>query len=211
MKKRIGMILLTIFACLTITACGNTETENKTKETKTKNQETSVNGNTLVETPSGQSDTLVVYFSCTGTTQGVAEAIAKKLDADMYEIVPEQPYTSDDLNYNDEKSRSTKEMKDSSSRPAISGKIEHMEQYDRIVLGYPIWWGEAPRILATFVESYDFSGKTIIPFCTSGGSEIGSSAENLKSLAGSGTWMEGKRISSGESGEEAVKALGIEN
>lgn len=211
MKKRIEMILLTIFACLTITACGNTETENKTKETKTDNQEASVNGNALVETPSGQSDTLVVYFSCTGTTQGIAEAIAKKLDADMYEIVPEQPYTSDDLNYNDEKSRSTKEMKDSSSRPTISGKIEHMEQYNRIVLGYPIWWGEAPRILATFVESYDFSGKTIIPFCTSGGSEIGSSSENLKSLAGSGTWMEGKRISSGESGEEAVKALGIEN
>ena len=211
MKKRIGMILLTIFACLTITACASTEIQNKTKCTKTENQETTGKEKNSMKTSSGKSDTIVVYFSCTGTTKGIAEAIAKKLDADVYEIVPEQPYTSDDLNYNDDNSRSTKEMEDSSSRPAISGGIENMEQYDRIVLGYPIWWGEAPKILATFVESYDFSGKTVIPFCTSGGSEIGSSAKNLKSLAGSGTWLEGKRLSSGASGEEAVKALGIEN
>jgi len=121
---------------------------------------------------------LVAYFSATNTTQGIAEHIANGLSADIYEIVPEEPYTDADLNYNDNNSRTTIEMNDPDARPAISGSVEDMEQYDIVFIGYPIWWGEAPRIVSTFVESYDFSGKTIVPFCTSGGSGVGSSATN---------------------------------
>jgi len=126
------------------------------------------------------SKVLVAYFSATGTTEGVAEHIANGLDADIYEIIPEEPYTDADLNYNDNNSRSTIEMNDPSSRPAISGSVENMEQYDIVFIGYPIWWGEAPRIVSTFVESYDFSGKTIIPFATSGGSGMGKTNEGLE-------------------------------
>lgn len=178
-------------------------TENGSKNTN----ESKVSSNEL---PDGQSDTLVVYFSCTGTTKGLAEAVAEELNADLYEIVPEEPYTSDDLDYNDKQSRSTREMKDSSSRPAISGRIENVEQYKRIILSYPIWWGEAPRVLSTFVESYDFSGKTVIPFCTSGSSGIGSSADKLETLAGSGTWRKGERFDKSESGKDIIKSLNIE-
>ena len=232
MKKMISMMLLAVLMCFGLTACGSNGTENReqqenssvndeTKEneletvTKTESieilsEETDENEQTVDEAPSNQSGTLVVYFSCTGTTKGLAEAVAEELNADLYEIVPEEPYTSDDLDYHDDNSRSTKEMNDPSSRPVISGSVENMERYDRIILGYPIWWGEAPRILATFVESYDFSDKTIIPFCTSGGSGIGSSAEQLETLAGSGTWLEGKRLGGGESGEDVIKSLGID-
>ncbi len=190
----------------------NSEDENASKaeniEDSSKN--TSESEAASNELSAGQSDTLVVYFSCTGTTKGLAEAVAKELNADLYEIVPEEPYTSEDLDYNDKQSRSTKEMNDSSSRPAISGRIENMEQYKRIILAYPIWWGEAPRILSTFVESYDFSGKTVIPFCTSGSSGIGSSADKLETLAGSGTWQKGKRFGGSESGKDVIKSLDIE-
>ena len=137
---------------------------------------------------------LVVYFSATNTTKGVAKHISDALNADLYEITPEIPYTSADLNYHDDGSRSTIEMNDSSSRPAISGSVNNMEQYDIVFIGYPIWWGEAPRILSTFVESYSFSGKTIVPFCTSGGSGVGSSASNLERLSDGGTWLSGTRL-----------------
>jgi putative NADPH-quinone reductase len=121
----------------------------------------------------------------------------------LYEIKPAQPYTDADLNYNDKSSRSTKEQNDKSARPKISGSVENWEQYDTVFLGYPIWWGEEPRILDTFAESCDFSGKTVIPFCTSGGSGIGQSGKNLKTLAGGkGTWLEGKRLDSGISAKD---------
>ena len=151
------------------------------------------------------SHVLVVYFSATGTTKTLAEYAADAMGADIYEIVPEEPYTSADLDYGDSKSRSSIEQNDEAARPAISGGIGNMDQYDTIFLAYPIWWGEAPRIVCTFMESYDFSGKTIVPFCTSGGSEIGSSAGNLHSLAASdATWMDGERLSSGASREDMV-------
>lgn len=152
------------------------------------------------EVPETQgSKVLVAYFSATGTTKGVAEHIANGLQADIYEIVPEEPYTDADLDYSDNNSRSTIEMNDASSRPAISGSVENMEQYDVVFIGYPIWWGEAPRIVSTFVESYDFAGKTIVPFCTSGGSGVGSSATNLEQLTSGATWMEGRRLGGGDS------------
>lgn len=155
---------------------------------------------------------LVAYFSATGTTEGVAEHIANGLNADIYEIIPEDPYTDSDLNYNDNNSRSTIEMNDPASRPAISGSVENMEQYDIVFIGYPIWWGEAPRIVSTFVESYDFSGKTVVPFCTSGGSGVGSSASDLEQLTSDATWMEGRRLNGNDSQEtvmEWVNGLGL--
>lgn len=158
------------------------------------------------------SKVLVAYFSATGTTEGVAQHIANGLNADIYEIVPEEPYTDADLNYNDNNSRSTIEMNDASFRPAISGSVADMEQYDVVFIGYPIWWGEAPRIVSTFVESYDFSGKTVVPFCTSGGSGVGSSASNLEQLTSGATWMEGHRLGGGDSQDtvmEWVDGLGL--
>lgn len=140
--------------------------------------------------------TLVVYFSATRTTESLAEYAAEILDADIYEIVAEEPYTEADLAYYTN-GRADQEQNDSSARPAISGSVENMEEYDTIVLGYPIWHGQAPRIISTFLESYDFSGKTILPFCTSHSSGIGSSADNLHGLCSdSVNWLDGKRFES---------------
>lgn len=156
---------------------------------------------------------LVAYFSATNTTEGVAKTIADSLGADLYEITPEQPYTDADLDYHDDKSRSTIEMNDPNSRPAISGSVENMDQYDIVFIGYPIWWGDAPRILSTFVESYDFAGKAVVPFCTSGGSGVGSSASNLEGLTSGATWLSGTRLNcnaSRSSVAEWINGLGLD-
>ena len=149
------------------------------------------------QTPNDQDTTsiLVVYFSCTNTTKGRAEALQAKLDADIYRIVPAVPYTSADLNYNTD-CRANREQNDSMARPAISGGVEVMSQYNVIYIGYPIWWGQAPKIIYTFLESYDFTGKTLIPFCTSGGSGMGTSGTNLHSSALGAIWKSGCRVSS---------------
>lgn len=156
------------------------------------------------EGPEGTGETkiLIAYFSATNNTEGIANHLESILDADLYEIVPETPYTSEDLNYNDSSSRSSREMNDPDVRPAISGGVEDMEQYDVIFLGYPIWWGEAPRIINTFLESYDLSGKTIAPFCTSASSPLGSSAAKLQDLTGNATWLDGHRFSGGASASD---------
>lgn len=171
-----------------------TEPESQVEETENKQVSDTVN-----------SSTLVVYFSATGNTKAIAEDIAEGLQADIYEIVPEEPYTDADLDYNDDNSRSTLEMNDSSARPGISGTIDNFEQYTTIYLGYPIWWGEAPRIMDTFVESYDFTDKTVIPFCTSISSGIGSSANTLASLAGSGDWMNGQSFGESEDADTVIE------
>lgn len=145
---------------------------------------------------------LVVYFSATGTTKGVAEKIAGITGADTYEIKAAQEYTDADLNWNDSNSRSTKEQNDSSVRPEIGSDAISLDGYSTVYIGYPIWWGEEPRIMDTFVESYNFDGITLIPFCTSGGSGIGRSGQNLADNAGSGTWLEGKRFGGGVSEDE---------
>ncbi len=142
---------------------------------------------------------LVAYFSCTGNTELIARYVAETLDADLFRITPESPYTPDDLNYNDSSARATREQNDADARPAVSGAVDNMADYDVIFLGYPIWWGQAPKIMYTFVESYDLSGKTIIPFCTSGSSGIGSSAANLSSEAQGAVWLPGNRFSQGAS------------
>ena len=147
---------------------------------------------------------LVAYFSATGTTKGIAGQIAEILDADLYEITPAVPYTAADLNYSDRSTRATVEQNDAGTRPAISGNAVNMEQYRIVFLGYPIWWGQAPRIISTFLESYDLTGKTIVPFCTSGSSPIGTSAENLHPLASGADWNDGRRFAAGSS-RDSVK------
>ena len=158
---------------------------------------------TASETPAAaHSDVLVAYFSATGTTKGVAERIASVTGGDLYEILAAEPYTEADLNYNDNSSRSTSEQNDKSVRPEIGSEDISLEGYTTIYLGFPIWWGEEPRILDTFVEKYNFDGITVIPFCTSGGSGIGRSGPNMEKLAGSGTWLDGERFSGSVSEDE---------
>lgn len=138
------------------------------------------------------SKTLVAYFSVSGCTARLAQKLAKVADADLFEIVPEQPYTSADLNWRDKKSRSSIEMADPSSRPAISSKLEGFEVYDTIYIGFPIWWYVAPTIINTFLESYDFAGKKIVLFATSGGSGMGGTAEVLRPCAPGATIVSGE-------------------
>ena len=162
-------------------------------------------------------NTLVVYFSATNTTKGVAQNIVTVLGADttdLFEIVPAVPYTSADLNYNTD-CRANREQNDPAARPAISDtcKVENMADYDVVFLGYPIWWGQAPKIVYTFLENYDLGGKTIVPFCTSGSSGIGSSATNLHGLAEDATWLDGQRFGSSASQaslETWVNGLGLD-
>ena len=220
MKKAIA-ILLSLTMILGLAACGNSASQTEQPSTEDTSVESKADTNsaensTDMENTDNQDvqdhKVLVAYFSATGTTKGVAEHIANGLNADIYEIVPENPYTDADLNYNDNNSRTTIEMNDPNARPAISGSVENMEQYDIIFVGYPIWWGEAPRIVSTFMESYDFSGKTIVPFCTSGGSGIGSSASNLERLTSGATWLDGRRLNGSDSQDtvmEWVNGLGL--
>ena len=213
MKKAIA-ILLSLTMILGLAACGNSASQTEQPSTEDTSVESKADTNsaensTDMENTDNQDvqdhKVLVAYFSATGTTKGVAEHIANGLNADIYEIVPEDPYTDADLNYNDNNSRTTIEMNDPNARPAISGSVENMEQYDIIFVGYPIWWGEAPRIVSTFIESYDFSGKTIVPFCTSGGSGIGSSASNLERLTSGATWLDGRRLNGSDSQDTVME------
>ena len=137
---------------------------------------------------------LVAYFSASGVTAKVASELAKAQGADLYEIKPENPYTAADLDYTVKTSRSNLEMADTNCRPAISGKAENMEKYDVVFVGFPIWWGREPSIIDTFLESYDFKGKKIIPFCTSGGSGMGKTAERMRTIAAGAEIDEGKRL-----------------
>ena len=138
--------------------------------------------------------TLVAYFSASGVTAGVAKEITRAMGADLYEIRPTVPYTGADLNWMDKKSRSSLEMNDPGSRPAISQPVENMGQYDRVILGFPIWWYVEPRIIDTFLESYDFSGKAVIPFATSGGSGISRAEQSLRAHCPGAIWMKGKLL-----------------
>lgn len=136
---------------------------------------------------------LVAYFSASGVTKSVAERLAKAAGADLFEIKPEIPYTNADLNWTDKQSRSSREMQDLASRPAIAEKLNNMAEYDTVFLGFPIWWYVAPTIINTFLESYNFAGKTIIPFATSGGSGMGNTVKVLKPLCSPDTkWKNGQ-------------------
>lgn len=214
-------ILLGIIVCLTLVlglaACGDNgetkknqaeqadtnTTESVSESTETESSESSQEDTTAEVAPEEESSTTdqgngsdiaVIYFSATGTTKGVAEKIAAAEDADIYQILAAEPYTDADLDWNDSDSRTTKEQNDKSVRPEIGSEDIDLSGYAKIYIGYPIWWGEEPRIMDTFVEKYDFGNTVMIPFCTSQGSGIGSSGRNLAENAGSGDWKDGDRL-----------------
>lgn len=167
--KRIIFIICAVAMLMGTTACAQNNKENKEMKR-----------------------TLVAYFSATGTTRAAAQRLAKEKNADLYEIAPAVPYTSADLDWRDKQSRSTKEMQDKSSRPAIKGTCDNIADYDTIWIGFPIWWYTAPTIINTFIEAHDLSGKTICVFATSGGSGVSGSASDLKKAYPQYTWGESK-------------------
>ncbi len=232
--KRILSIIIAVMLLASLAACGNnaqsesagaasqagpeaaqTETDTDTEADAEETVEAAADAATDAaseetveepesEAPAAHAEVLVAYFSATGTTKGVAEKIASVTGGDLYEILAAEPYTEEDLNYNDSSSRSTSEQNDKNARPEIGSEDISLEGYTTVYLGFPIWWGEEPRILDTFVEKYSFEGITVIPFCTSGGSGIGRSGPNMEALAGSGTWLDGERFS-GSVPEEELK------
>ncbi len=212
MKRRMAPALI-ILLSLTLFGCGSAPaqtapTEAPIRETPTQTSAAAQEQEALrTEPPAAEarntehSRVLVLYFSATGTTKGVAERIAGLTGADLAEIVPAQPYTSEDLNYSDRTTRASAEQNTPDARPEIANEIS-LDGYDTLYLGYPIWWGQAPRIMSSFVESHDFTGITVIPFCTSGSSDIGQSDDTLAAQAGSGSWRQGRRFSGDGSEDE---------
>lgn len=162
-------------------------------KTKTTEEATVKQPEEKQETQNSTSKSLVVYFSATGNTKSLAEKIAEESGSDIFEIVPEEPYTSADLNYSNSDCRANKEQNDTSSRPAISSKLDNIDDYDTIFIGYPIWWGTMPKIINTFLDTYDLSGKTIMPFCTSGSSGISTSVSAIRNICTNSTVTDGFR------------------
>lgn len=189
-------VLFAVASALTLGACQNN------------NQNTAASGDENAAPDSAAKTTLVVYFSASEAhiTAQVAKTLAEAADADLFEIVPEQIYTVEDLDWNNEQSRSTIEMKDSTARPAVASKVENMAQYNTIYVGFPIWWYTAPRIVNTFLEQYDLTGKTIIPFATSGGSDMGKSGEDLqKASAPNAKWILPGKVLNGNPPVDSLK------
>lgn len=212
MKKWISMI--TVFCLLfSLTACGagsgtdgNTEPSATQPQAETPSTEPVEDTDASADDPAEGSDpaaepteeaakTLVVYFSATGNTKAVAEEIVRLTGADLYEIVPADPYTDEDLNYNNNDCRANQEMNDASARPAIGSEVIDISAYDTVFVGYPIWWGTAPRIINTFLDTYDLSGKTVLPFCTSGGSGISKSVSDIRAAEPDADVRDGLRAS----------------
>ncbi|MBO4679466.1 MAG: flavodoxin [Lachnospiraceae bacterium] len=223
MTKKLSTILLVLCMIMGLAACGETEVS-KDSETVSASSETvsaSVENETSASAEEKETVTestepvsvteeaqkeegavLVVVFSATGNTKKVAEKIAEFEGADLYEIIPAEVYTEADLNYYDNNSRSIKEQNDKSCRPEIASETIDISGYGKIYIGYPIWCAIEPRIMDTFVESYDFGDTTVIPFCTSGSSGLGMSGSNLEKLAGSGNWEKGKRFAANVSDDK---------
>ncbi len=160
-----------------------------------------------VNTNEVTSDTLICYFSCTGNTAQIASYIKLATDGDLFEIVPKSPYTKEDLDYNSINSRTETEHKDKNSRPEISSRVSSWSSYKTVYIGYPIWYGEAPKIIYTFLDSYDCSGKTVIPFCTSESSSIDDSVSAIKKLSPNAKWQNGIRFDSASTEEDVAKKL----
>lgn len=214
-KGIIGIIVIIIIAVVGFGGYFLFSNNNKIKETKKsssnnlkENENSKVNNNNQNDNseektaPNGK--TLVVYYSATGSTKNVAEQISKNLNADLFEIVPEDIYTSEDLNWNNENSRVSREHNDESLRDVKlkNTKVDNWESYDTILIGYPIWWGVAAWPVDTFVKSNDFNDKTVIPFCTSASSGLGQSGDLLAKEANTGNWKDGHRFSSGASSSD---------
>lgn len=176
MKNKFIAILIALLSVLIITGCGTQKENNITTNNDTKTDK----------------KIAVIYFSATGNTKEVAESIKDITGGELIEIIPLKEYTSADLNYNDSNTRATKEQNNPSSRPEIKNTIN--VDYDVIYLGYPIWWGDVPHIILTFIDTYDLDGKTIIPFCTSGSSSIDNSLNTLKNYNININWVDGKRL-----------------
>ena len=207
--KRLKIFLIALMIVVTVmvfAACVNpdatpngnnngTDGSNGSVQDSNSNQTTTSGNNSNSD---GTNKILVAYFSCTNNTKGRAQTLQSRLGADIYQITPAVPYTNADLNYNNNSSRANKEQNDSTCRPQISGSVNNISQYDVIYIGYPIWWGEAPKIIYTFLESYDLSGKTLIPFCTSASSPMGSSGSNLHASAPNSVWKDGCRVYSND-------------
>ena len=184
--KKLVSILMMFALLLSFTACSNSdsgEESEKLPDTASQTeQQSSAVGEENKETEPNETEAkaLVVYFSCTGNTKAVAQRISELTGADLYEIVPADPYTDEDLNYNNDNCRANREMDDPSSRPAIGSDTIDISSYNTVFIGYPIWWGTMPRIINTFLDTYDLSDKTVMPFCTSGGSGISKSVSDMK-------------------------------
>ena len=194
--KKILMMMAAVLA-LTLAACGN-------KAAKNQSAETEGNADSVKN-----SKVLVAYFSASGVTAGVAKQLAEVTGGELHQIQPEQPYTDADLDWRDKQSRSTLEMQDKTSRPAIINKLDSISLYDVIYVVFPIWWGTAPTIVNTFMESYDFSGKTVVLFATSGGSGIEQADKDFSEAYPNVNWKEGKLLNSPsrQDLEEWVKGL----
>ena len=147
---------------------------------------------------------LIAYFSASGVTRGVAHTMSESMNATLYEIVPETKYSDDDLNWRNDKSRSSVEMKDPASRPVMVGNVENISDYQVVFIGYPIWWNVAPHIINTFIEANDLGGKTIVPFCTAGSSSIDNSVVELRKVLPNSKVLDGKKLYSGVSRDEIV-------
>lgn len=215
MKKRLLSLLIAgVMTAGLLSGCGASEdTQDQSDSTAQSDQsadETSSDTETNAEDTSdgGASDgkTLVVYYSATGNTETVANYIVDATGGDLFELEPVEPYTDEDLNYNDENSRVSQEYADESLRDVelVSTTVEGFDEYENIFVGYPIWWQVAAWPVNQFIENNDFTGKTVIPFCTSASSGIGDSGQLLEEMAGTGNWLEGERFRSSVSEEDVV-------
>ena len=200
MKKILTLFLVGVFALGILPGC---QPNNETTQTNEQPQ------NTETETSNQSGKTLVVYYSATGNTKAVAEMIAEETNGDLFEIEPQDPYSNEDLNWTDENSRVTREYENEDERNVelVSTTVDNWEDYDTVFVGYPIWWGIAAWPVNTFVENNDFTGKTVVPFCTSSSSGLGQSGELLAQAAGSGDWQEGQRFQSRTSASEVQEWL----
>ena len=219
--QKLGSLLLAALMILSLAACGNktNNTPAQTPSDDTPSESTpaqtpddAANGEADNTTSSGK--VLVVYYSASGNTKRVAEDIAEAAGGDLFEIVPEEPYTSDDLNWTNDDSRVSREHDDEALRdvPLTTTEVENWDDYDTVFIGYPIWWGIAAWPVDTFVKHTDVAGKTVIPFATSSSSGMGQSGTLLSEMAGTGDWQDGQRFSSGASQSDVadwVSGLGL--
>lgn len=195
MKKKIALLMLLLMT----SSCNSTSTN--TSSSISDNSNLSASTSSISQTKPSTSKVLLAYFSCTGTTESVANKIANAIEVTTFKIEPKIPYTEEDLNYSSD-CRANREQNDPTSRPEIASKISDISSYDTLILGYPIWWGKAPKIIYTFLESYNFSNYAIYPFCTSGSSLISGSETDLHTIASNSTWKNGKRFTSNVTNEE---------
>ena len=198
----IGVVLVLIIAVVAVLGYSflNNDNVNNTNNNNSTTDENITDDNI----GSGTGKTLIVYYSATGNTEGVAERLAENLNADRFEIVPSDPYTDEDLDWTDDNSRVSREYNDESLRDVEleNTTVPNFDTYDTVLIGYPIWWGIAAWPVSSFVEANDFTGKTVIPFCTSSSSGLGNSGDLLEDKAGTGTWQEGHRFSSNPSDDD---------